>query len=539
MLINVAVSTDIAPAISRIATVFNEQQHQVRGQCVAVAVIAGSPAVQAAQIDGMAAANGQPIDDIFSAWIPDSSMWVAQARGFPLGTETVQPAGFSVAKSPLMLVMPRTAARRVRDFGTDGWRLLLPPQAGGPKEPAGFRVDLPDPTQSAAGLATLVEIGRLLGTGRSAGTRFARFALASSVAPYFDDPLSLTSFVGLAARPFNALPVTVTSEQAVIAYDEANAGPPLAASYPTGASQALGTLELDYPYVVTTTNPAANAAATEFGQMLRGSFAAGVIRWFGFRSADDRPDAQPASFGLNSQLLQLATAMSPTAAPTALEVWKRLVLSSRDLALIDISSAMARLAGLGSMTLEQELTRTAELGLRLFPDSANIGLWEYPSPDSSGGAPYRQLVPVGPLPATIGVTSRRLFLERVDSALRPEGGTRAPLYGSILAAYKYMLNTWKPGYFNSVIVLTSGIEHSPGDISAVGLIKKLTALQNPNRPVTVNILVVGDPPNLAILRQIARSTGGRAYPITSPSQVGKVFFAAISHRLCPVACVRV
>src|SRR5262245_51803708 len=71
LLINVAVSSDIAPAVSRIATVFNDQQHVAKGRCVAVFVNAGSPAVQTAQIDGMAAANGQPVGDVTSGWIPD------------------------------------------------------------------------------------------------------------------------------------------------------------------------------------------------------------------------------------------------------------------------------------------------------------------------------------------------------------------------------------------------------------------------------------------------------------------------------------
>lgn len=537
LLINVATSSDISPAISRIATVFNQQQHQIRGRCVAVAVLAGSPAVQAAQIDGMAAANDQPVGDVVSAWVPDSSMWVAQARGFPLGTQTVQPAGFSVARSPLMIVMPTAAARRVPEFRRAGWRLLLPSQAGGPSEPTRFRVDLPDPTQSAVGLATLVEIGRLLGPAQSTGSNFARFALASAVTPYFDDPLSLASFVHLTARPLDELPVTVTSEQAVIAYDEANRSQPLAAVYPAGNSEGLGAPELDYPYVVTATHQLAIAAATAFGQMLRGSFAARVIRYLGFRSGDGVPDAVPASFGLNSQLLQLASALSPAEAPTTLGAWKKLVLSSRDLALMDVSSATSTHAGPGGVTLEKELTQIATLGLRFFPDSANIGLWVYP-PKASNRASYQPLVSVGPLPAAVGVTSRRADLERIDASLASSAEPRAPLYGAILDAYKYMLNTWKPDYFNSVLVLTSGIEKAPGDISAPDLFQKLMELQDPSHPVAVNILVVGNPPDLAALRRIAASTGGRVYPITNPAQVGQVFFAAISHRLCQPGCVR-
>src|SRR5258708_12020903 len=86
--------------------------------------------------------------------MPDPSRGGDHARGFALGAKTVQPAGYSVAMSPLLLVMPRAAAARTPAFGKAGWRLLLPRSAGGPAAvPAGMRGDLPDPSQSAAGMA--------------------------------------------------------------------------------------------------------------------------------------------------------------------------------------------------------------------------------------------------------------------------------------------------------------------------------------------------------------------------------------------------
>ena len=148
----------------------------------------------------------------------------------------MQPAGFSVALSPLLLVMPKAAAARTAAFGKVGWRLLLPRSAGGPVVPASMRVDLPDPSQSAAGLASLIEVGRLLGQGAPARVRFTRFVLGSEVTSYFDDPSSLRSFVSLAAPPLNGDPVTVTTEQAVLSYDEQNPRQPLAASYPAGST---------------------------------------------------------------------------------------------------------------------------------------------------------------------------------------------------------------------------------------------------------------------------------------------------------------
>src|SRR5262249_61868045 len=162
--------------------------------------------------------------------------------------------------------------------------ILLPRKAGGPIVPPGVRVDLPDPSQSAAGLATVIEIGGMLGRGTAVRVRFPRFVYSSAVTSYFGDSNSLRSFVSLAAPPLSGDPVTVTTEQAVLSYDKQNAGQPLAASYPTASTTALGSPELDYPYVLTTSNHLRLDAAAQFGNALTTPYAQSVIRYLGFRS---------------------------------------------------------------------------------------------------------------------------------------------------------------------------------------------------------------------------------------------------------------
>ena len=187
-------------------------------------------------------------------------------------------------------------------------------------------------------------------------------------------------------------------------------------------------------------------------------------------------------------------------------------------------------------TLEQELTQTASLGLALFADSADLGLWEFAA-NLNGKLPYKQLVPVGPLTAGSGVITRRDELQKIAVGLKPDGGSDVALYGSILAAYTYMEKTYQKNFFNSVVVLASGVQNAPGDIAAPALIKKLTALANPARKVTVIIIAFGHPSGFSELRAIANATGGQAYQINNPSQVGKVFFRALAHRLCDPNCV--
>jgi hypothetical protein len=245
-LLNVAVTDDLAPAVERVARLFNRQQHQADGRCAQVQVTESQPAQVAAQIGDQQPAAGLPA---VGAWIPDSSLWVDVARSYPAAARVIRPTGLAVARSPLLIVMPGAAAARVPQFGASvGWRFLLPASAGGPPADLGLRVELPDPGQSATGLASLVEISRLLGPSTTGRAAFAKFALSSQTADSFDDQASLASLVTLAAGPAAAArPVTVASEQAVVQYDAAHPDAPLAARYPTAPDRLLGSPELAIP----------------------------------------------------------------------------------------------------------------------------------------------------------------------------------------------------------------------------------------------------------------------------------------------------
>ncbi len=529
LLLNVAVSTDLAPAIQYVGRVFNQQNHQADGRCVEAQITQDEPAAVASQVDGQASSAGLPAID---AWIPDSSLWVDVARAFPLGAQAVQPTGLDVARSPLMIVMPPAAAAQVPAFNNSvGWNFLLPGSDGGPSPALGLRLDLPDPTQSSAGLAALVEINRLLGTSATARTDFTKFVFSAQSSAQFDDPTSLAAFITQANPPLDAHPVTVTTEQAVLAYDAAHSDQPLAARYPSSGSAALGTPELDYPYVLTSTDPAEQAAAKQFEVTLEQSYTASMVRYYGFRSGDGVTGTLPAGDGLSQQPLGVATPTVPGEALTDLQAWQRLQIGSRDLVLIDVSSAMAAPSGIPGLNLEQEFTAAGNLGLELFPDSAQIGDWEF-ADNINGSLPYKDLVSVGPLPAEVGLISRRQQLQEINGSVHPMPGTPAAINKAILAGYQQMLASYEPNYTNAVIVMTAGVDKAPGDLPAAVLVSKLRRLYNPNRRVELIIIQLGSAGNFPALQQIAAAGGGKAYEITDPTQVAKVFFEAFARRIC-------
>jgi len=525
----VAVSSEIEPVVQHVAAFFNSEHRQVDGRCAAVAV-------HAAQAVTVATALGQPQSGLkppADAWIPDSSLWVDVARGSPDGAKLIQPTGLVLAETPLVIAMPRPAAAHTPVFGTAvGWQVLLPQTAGGPPQALGLNVQFPDPTQSAAGLAGLIELKRIFGYGRTARDAMAAFALNAQVVPPVPAAGSLPSLETF-ARPFagsEAAPLTLTSEQAVVAFDRAHPDEPLAVRYP-----AQGTFQLSYPYVLTTTNQATLAVAKAFEGALRSGYASAYVRYEGFRTSTGAAGTWPSFYGLTSAMPHLLADPGTGQAGKALHAWRALGLGSRFLAINDVSAAMATPVAPGGPTLEQVLGRTSAAGMKRFPDSTQMGLWVFAS-HLSGTLPYKQLVPIGPLPGQYGLVTRRQAIQRVAATSRTVAHAPAALYGTLLAAYRQMVATYQPQRVNDIIVLTAGVESDPGDISAATLLRNLRAMVNPSHPVEILMVVFGEPKDLGDLQRIAKVTNGRVWPITSAAQIPQVFYRAFGRRICQPHC---
>jgi Bacterial extracellular solute-binding protein len=532
VLVRVAASTDIAPAIERIGSGFNRQHHQASGHCVRVQVVPGQSATVAAQLDGQAGSAGQPAVD---AWIPDSSTWVDLARGYPVGALRVRPTDIHAAVSPLMLVMPAAVAAQIPSFNSSmGWSFLLPSSIGGPPAALHVRVDLPDPAESAVGLESLIQITKAIGDVHPR-SHLTRFAFNSEATSEFDTAPELASFVEQSRPPLLGRPVTVTTEQAVLAYDEAHPDQPLAARYPVGEGESVGAPELTYPYVLTSSDSLEQEAARVFGQALRTRYAASVVRYYGFRSANGRPDAVPSKFGLSQQPLVIAPPATPSEVQTGMQAWQRLNLAANDLILADISGPMADHGGPAGETLEQVLSQSAELGLALFPGNTRLGLWEFAT--SFGiSRPYKQLVPLGPLTGKLGLLSRRQQLQQLAAGLRPVPDGSSSLNDTVLAAYRGMMANYQPDDANAVVLMTAGVESGSGRMPLATLVSRLHALYNPARPVEIVVVMFGTAGNFTAMQQIAGATDGKAFDISTPAEIGRVFFTAIAHRMCPSRC---
>jgi hypothetical protein len=287
--------------------------------------------------------------------------------------------------------------------------------------------------------------------------------------------------------------------------------------------------------VLTTSKAAKLAGATAFGDYLQSSYAKSAIRYYGFRSSDGVPDAMPASAGLGSQLLQLASAPSASEASANLDAWQKLGLGERILSLIDVSPAMGQPDGNGTQTLHQLLDATAAGGLALFPDSTNMGMWAMGANGNTASKPYSPLVTVGPLPADYGVVTRRIQLEELNKNL-PLGNGQLALHDAILDAYEQMTKTYAQNYSNAVLVLTAGVDGARHDMPLSTLVSKLHKLFNPSKKIAVVILMFGRQGDFSAMEQIANSTGGAAFQVTNPAEVEQIFIEGISTKICTQSC---
>ncbi len=556
--VGVAVSNDIAPAIQTIASSFNKTRARAGGLCVRVHVSAAESSTTAAEIDGQSATTApQPATTApagskskpsktatahlpagIDAWIPDSILWVDEVNSFAQGAMVLTNPNISVAKSPLVIVTTQSVADAsgMQAFaGPVSWRILLPPGFGGPPSYLGLTVELPDPTVSAVGLATAIEVTKEINTLRYARTTFTNFVNDSETTENTDSVPALANFVST-TKSLGRRAVTVASEQAVLAYDKARPAAPLVARYPTGMTSSLGTPELDYPYVLTTSAAQQKQAAEAFGTYLESPYAQSVVRYYGFRSANGVPDAMPTSTGLSTQPLQVASALTYSNETSTMSDWTRLGLGSRDMVLLDVSPAMNAPSGLPGVNLEDELAVTAQRGLNLFPASTHMGFWIIGAAGSTPANPADQMISLGGLTQDYGLTTRKQQLLGIVGKLPAAPKGNLLLYDSIWQAYQKMTASYSPDDGNAVVVLTAGID-GKGDMTASQLMDKLKTKYNPNKKVEVVILMFGSNQKIFdTLNTIAVSTGGGAYEVQNPSQIKRIFDEAWAQRLCEQSC---
>lgn len=263
----------MAPALSDVAERFNVEEHRVAGQCIDARVKPVSPTGYLGDATLRAGTD---------AWVPESSLWLDIARDAQDIGEDVPSGWTPVASTPVVLATTRPVEAEFRDADLgSSWELLLKGEAGG--------FDLaryaPDPAAGMAGAIAMIAIGQVTGDEKLAEDETGDLAEAlRENAPGRPDEsagASTTALADLTGAERLARPLAVTTEQAVVAYNDAHRPNPIVSLMPEE-----GTLTLDHPYAVTAKDQQRRDAAEAFRAALGTQTALDVLHRAGFRAPD-------------------------------------------------------------------------------------------------------------------------------------------------------------------------------------------------------------------------------------------------------------
>jgi hypothetical protein len=388
-----------------------------------------------------------------------------------------------------------------------------------------MRTGIVEPHRDAAGLAGLVAIAAVAGAangqaGQQTTVRAMR-ALATGRSALRDDLLARFPRSTDIASLSSSLSAAPLSEQAVLTFNAKQPPVPLAALYVEPLSPAL-----DYPYAVMPGVVDDKAGAAQaVASALSGTVYRENLAKVGLRAADGTTGSDfVAPKGAPSPLPKSIPAPQSSAIEQVLATWTAVTSPGRLLAVIDVSGSMLTpVPTAGGATREQVTVEAARRGLALFDDSWAAGLWIF-STALDGPNDYRQLVPIGPL------SDQRQELAGQLAAIQPKPNGDTGLYDTTLAAYKAVQSGWDAGRVNSVVVLTDGKNEDQSGLSLDQLIGDLKKVMDPNRPIQVIAIGIGNEVSESDLRRITETTGGGTFIAPDPSRVGDIFLKAIALR---------
>jgi Bacterial extracellular solute-binding protein len=534
--LNVAVAPQIAPAIQSIAAKYNGGHPQAGGNCVRVNMRAAAPAGVASALSGQGAMSQNRPD----AWIPDSTLWIDEARTTASGAARVAAMGESVAMSPIVIALPRTVALALAKTGKrPSWKMLVPSAlpsnavSGSPADvmqramKAPFQLKVLDPAANAAGMAGLLAMRTVVGHGVTGLVKFVTVARVSQFLTVPNDGALFSAMSG--ATPTAG----IASEQSVLAHNKADPQHPVVAVYPSEGSPVL-----DFPYVATTQNNAKSQAFASFAQALRKPAADRAILALGLRTPDGTaaPGVGPA-VGVSAQPPAPIPLPSPAVANAVRGMWARILIGARMLITLDESPSMGKRVEGTKMTRLQAILKMSGIGISLFNKNDVIGLWTFDTGLSDPNN-YRVVLPMRPLNQRIGDLTQRELLLGAIAAQKPQVDTVTALYETIRSAYREVTRGYVPDRFNGVVVDTDGtdFDYRPHKLSLKELVSTLRREFDPQRPVNVLLIGYGHSADFAAMKQIADATQGAAYELTSPAGIEKFYLSMLTRLVCDRNC---
>lgn len=517
--LKVAVTPAALDVVNAAAQEYQRSQPVVNGRCVQVQVESRN----AADV-----ANELPTAQInpHSLWIPDSSMWAAEAQRLAAETGPEAPKldiKPSLASSPLVMAGSEQAMSKI-GFPVEpvSWATVIDPRV---------QISMSDPTMTSEGLASLFVIRTLL--GNPDGTPKPELVgtllrVGRSAVP------SVRDSFGKVTTDASKAPLFAATEQSVVANNRA-----VKDNAVLGAPPKEGTLSFDYPLVRVSRSSeqiGMGEAAAQFEKVLRSQDTAKRFSEAGFRTVQG---AAPADWstdveGVQAGDVKLIETPDADQVSELLRTWGAISLDMRMLTVIDVSGSMVEKSGDGKTRVEAA-TEASMTALSMLPDTTQIGLWAF-STDKKPPNDWIELVPIGPLGEPLAGVARRKRLEAGASQLTTLVGGGTALNDTTLAAYRHVLSGYDASKVNSVVLMTDGRNDDISSIDTASLIETLKRETDPAKPVPIIMVGLGDEVDMDALRSISAATGGKAYHAKNPEDIRGVLLDAVSQRRCRPNC---
>jgi Ca-activated chloride channel family protein len=519
----IAAAPDHAPVLRRLAAEWSLTEPRVGGACASVTVVAADSAKVASAL-GTTAPGGKP-----DAWAPESSAWAGLAASRPEAVAALPRSGRSLATTPVVIAVSRERAKALGWPAQKlSWRAVLGGMAQDPtwgryghRSWGPFVIGMGDPTTSTAALHTLLAVADADNDGTvETGEIGNELALERSVGVYGPDAQLLERAAG--KGPVSAVPAT---EQQVLQHNGSGEVSQLVPVYP-----ADGVADADHPLLMIrgpwVTGPKQQVTQA-FADFALGDAGRAAYGRAGFRSPDRSATAIPAAADTVAKAYRTRKLLAAPQTAAALVRWRALRRPANVLAAIDTSGSMAEPAPGLPVTKLAVFQKAAAQSVRLFNSRSRLGLWEFSSL-LDGARDYKQLVPARPLGSKVGRTDQRSLIIGAADRMNAVGNTG--LYDTIDAGYREIQRTWRADQQNILVVMTDGKNEDISGLSLPQLTSSLKAQLNPKKPVTVILIAYGADADVASLGQAATAARGRTNWAKQPTDIGKVFLAAMVNR---------
>lgn len=458
----------------------------------------------AGQVDKEIKSGGDGTPDV---WIPDSPIWVDDVSS-KLGNGWVTQGG-TIATSPVVFAVPKSLQSNPKyDMKTD-WRTIFA---------SGLPITLSDALASSTTISAAATAEQLT-TDSLQRSGFFKSLITLSRTSQTQRSLQDNATKGAAvARMYPS------TEQQVLAFNRAHPSQPLRTFTPK-----QGAPQLSYQWVVPVKADAPdNKALTALYQRMTSPPVKRQLVAAGFRvsgSAPPSPSALPSYAKLIPQ---------PSRAESVLAVkdYNDLAKDARMLVLLDVSGSMSAPIDQGQSRIE--LLEKFSIGaVDTLPSTTKIGVWAF-STNLVGTQPWRDesggIQSIAHTPAGNAYKAKLVAAVKTLPGLVVRNGDTA-LYDSAWAAYQRVSVGFDSRYVNSVVILTDGANDNPaGGLRLQQLLTKLRNAYNPDKPVKIVAIGIGNQIDKSALDSMASATNGLSYQALTAKDVTNVFLDAFLKR---------